>query len=108
MFLTKDEAREKWCFLTIGQNDLPYRTCVASACMAWRWRPLIDDDLYAEAVKKVAAEINDTPFEGYCGLALKPGGAVQMTRAEIIHTIASAAAVLLWVAAWVIVAGMGA
>lgn len=92
--LTETEAKAKWCFLTIG-TDQPYRVCVASGCMSWRWAPLMADDAYAEAVRKAATDIGDTspsrakaakhvnanraeyglptePFQGFCGLAGKP------------------------------------
>lgn len=65
--MTEGEARAKWCpFARTARDDKPVsvdrdrdgavvnrkHTCIASACMAWRWR----------------AEL-DTTAGGYCGLA---------------------------------------
>lgn len=58
--MTEDEARTKWCPYARrpSKTNLSDRTCIASACMAWRWRlrPIID----APTV---------LPGTGYCGLA---------------------------------------
>ena len=101
--MTEDEAKTKWCPMAKGPwvetvnrgRATEDCLCIASACMAWRWLPLMADDAYAEAVKKAANDIGDKserrhkaakhvnanrtqyglpdkPFRGYCGLAGEP------------------------------------
>ena len=104
--MTEDEAKDKWCpfarvsetggrSVAINRDAEPWPTCVASKCMAWRWRLLMADAAYLEAVKlatkeakasggnpKLAAQhVNDNrakyglpvkSFDGYCGLAGQP------------------------------------
>ena len=56
--MTEVEAREKRC-CSPGSGILWY--CLASECMAWRWRVTgVDDD------------DNDIHDFGYCGLGGKP------------------------------------
>ena len=90
--ITETEAKTKWCPNTFGamaaQNEYgapirdagPY-LCVASACMAWRWKYKKGDLIptltkigwtaqngeTSEVTYRVAEE-----EEGYCGLAGKP------------------------------------
>jgi hypothetical protein len=90
MMLTEAEARTKFCLVQV-----PNYTCLASDCMAWRYRPHPADDQWIEAVRKASEEIGDTspnrmkaakhvsqnrakyglpviPTHGWCGLAGKP------------------------------------
>lgn len=81
--LTEEEAKTKWCphvrvlastdgakagvnMILTGDDLLPDRSksnCIASACMAWRWRRRYADD---------AKEAKISHVTGYCGLAGKP------------------------------------
>jgi hypothetical protein len=113
--MTEDEAKKKWCPLakpTVSLEHIILPTgrkleqredgkilvedhCIGSACMAWRWNPLMADDQFKNAIIKAAAEIEDKsenkmkatkhvmanrskyglptePFDGYCGLSGKP------------------------------------
>ena len=90
MMLTEQEAREKRCPAPIGNAY-----CIASDCMAWRYRPHPADDQWTEVLLKVALEIGDAsphkaraakhlsqnrekyglpviPTHGWCGLAGRP------------------------------------
>lgn len=123
--MTEDEARTKWCpfarvamdyhegpnrFIVGFNRDMlgpesydpddqnfsyePTR-CIGSACMAWRWLPLMADEAFKNAIIKAVVDIDDKsenktratrhvmthraeyglpekPFAGYCGLAGKP------------------------------------
>ena len=80
---TEEVAGTKWCPAAMKMK------CYGSNCMAWRWKPLMADDDFADAVKKAAAAgpmthakavahvmahkadygLPTTPFLGYCGLA---------------------------------------
>ena len=114
--MTEDEAKTKWCpqYQVNGGTDaddnrstrfnpetktygpsLENPKCIGSACMAFRWIPLMADDAFKDAVIKAAADIGDktdskhraakhvtenraayglpvAPFDGFCGLAGKP------------------------------------
>ena len=99
--MTEDEAKTKWCPFsdvadaTPAQAIVPATRCIGSACMAWRWQPLLADDAFVAAVAKAANTLGDKspshtkavkhvrenraeyglptkPFLGFCGLASKP------------------------------------
>lgn len=109
--MTEDEAKQKWCpmvravhfdhegnekFGGLNRGNVGTQCkCWASACMMWRWVPLLADDAFKDAVIKAAAEIGDksenrakaakhvianrakyglptVPFDGFCGLAGEP------------------------------------
>lgn len=74
--LTEEEAKTKWCpFVRRTYSGIPVNRvadtaefmdscpCIASACMAWRWRRRYADD---------AKEAKISHATGYCGLAGKP------------------------------------
>lgn len=82
--MTEDEAKVKWCpFTRVGEQasgaaenrpDGSYN-CIASACMAWRGREMIDFQRRAETSfrrygNRVAPTTADV--EGFCGLAGQP------------------------------------
>jgi len=73
-------------------DGLMGRVCAGAGCMAWRWKPLMADAAFAEAVKKVHDKCPEgpithakavahvmahkadyglptVPYLGYCGLA---------------------------------------
>ena len=77
--MTEDEARTKWCPMSIVagregnrvgdgiSGDIHYASmCIASDCMMWRW----DWDLKKTDVRD--PEDGNLPSGGYCGLANKP------------------------------------
>jgi hypothetical protein len=69
--VTEGEAKTKSC-CGGGNTPLMRGSCIASACMAWRW-----NGYRAEDGKWVQISAPDTKFakelgEGYCGLASKP------------------------------------
>jgi len=91
--LTPEQAREKNCHLVKPSGHLC--SCVADACMQWRWRPLVCSQLWKEAVIKHAKATGDKspnkhvsaayvaknmaefgleaePYEGWCGLSGEP------------------------------------
>lgn len=97
MMLTEDQARAKRCHAPIGvAHDAEVQGhCIASACMAWRYRPHPADEQWIEAVRKAVEELGDkspngqkaakhvsqnrakyglptTPTHGWCGLAGRP------------------------------------
>jgi hypothetical protein len=80
MLLTEAEARQRWCpfsrvadrhggvnrGLGIVEDNVLWPSqcvCIASACMAWRWKE------YTSYVEPEPA-----PTHGYCGLASSRGG----------------------------------
>ena len=65
--MTEDEALEKFCHVGFAGNTAGL--CVASKCMAWRWRFVKANETYKTASDK-AGYLSGT--EGYCGLAGKP------------------------------------
>lgn len=104
--MTEDEAKTKWCPHAVashtnprngfdGRGGLAVHPCIGSACMAWRWLPLLADEAFKNAVIKAAGDIGDKtenrhkaaahvianraayglptqPFDGFCGLAGRP------------------------------------
>lgn len=77
--MTEDEAKTKWCPFgrgTDGQNrgqdddgnEAAYGACIASDCMAWRWKST-NSYIYGDGTNFVTESYSDT--EGYCGLAGK-------------------------------------
>lgn len=89
MLLATEEANETWCCSHKEEK------CCANNCMAWRWKPLMADDAWTEAVRKAAIDVDDKshnrakaaahvnanraayglptkPYLGYCGLAGRP------------------------------------
>lgn len=87
MYLTEDEAREKWCpevrspegftsdmMVAANENMKGQKhTCIASDCMMWRW---FDNQVGYDAKlkgKKAAEQYaKEIPRRGYCGLAGRP------------------------------------
>ena len=82
MMLTEDEAKTKWCphARNLHQwneeaapnrdaDDKPISRCIASACMAWRWR---EDGGYRQTKDGTWVSGNVTDAIGFCGLAGKP------------------------------------
>ena len=84
--MTEDEAKERWCpfyrvsaagveadvelYDTRKHNPSPSGQlgdgrCIASDCMAWRWKSLPE----GTSLKLADLDID----EGYCGLAGRPG-----------------------------------
>lgn len=104
MILTEEDAAGKTCHQTFAapavvsifdKTELHREAgpfpCIASACMAWRWQPLMADDAFLVAVKKATEQhpgqgkaaahvtanraaygLPDKPFRGWCGLAGEP------------------------------------
>ena len=48
-----------FCVLKCGSKSF----CTGAACMAWRWRPLMADAQFLEAVKQLTAELADPKAE---------------------------------------------
>jgi hypothetical protein len=94
MFVDANHTRHVRCCGPDSRGDNE-GNCLGSACMAWRWEPLMTSPAWIEAVKKAAVEINDKspgrikaaehvnanrvvyglaskPFRGWCGLAGHP------------------------------------
>jgi hypothetical protein len=93
--MTEDEAKTKWCpHVRAGQTYenfsanrdrdgtlLDYKhTCIASACMAWRWtaKPVEGKESYQKVVYDnesklhrgvIVPAVEEVIGEGYCGLA---------------------------------------
>jgi len=69
MLANEEEARERWCYLTIAAN---ISKCLASDCMAWRWAEYTPR-VY-ESYNSEGAVIEEKPEQrrGYCGIAGLP------------------------------------
>ena len=82
MYLTKMEARAKWCWRSYGIHDpdhVSVSSCDASFCMAWRWGDqalIFPASGHQVCVRENAAGVKeDWPIDqrrGFCGLAGKP------------------------------------
>ena len=73
--MTEDEAKTKWCHLTMPTDK--YDRCEGSRCLAWRWVQTIlyknEIELERKAYGFYLAEIKtENTDHGYCGLAGKP------------------------------------
>ena len=66
MLHNEHEARERWCYMTLGTNR---SKCLASDCMAWRWA-----EYTPRGYGNEGSELTDRPEErrGFCGLAGLP------------------------------------
>ena len=53
--MTEDEAKTKWCPMTLGRTPPNPEACGGSACMAWRESPPPPEIV--------------GPIHGFCGLA---------------------------------------
>lgn len=92
MIMTEDEARRRWCpfgmqpiagyaqpssglstsqtYVISGnraQGDVP--ACLASQCMAWRWK---DPKVLREIDLVTADVVDEQPRRGYCGAFGRP------------------------------------
>lgn len=69
MLYNEHDARERWCYITLGTNK---SKCLASDCMAWRWAEYTPH-VY-EQILQGETEEKDKPEErrGFCGLAGLP------------------------------------
>jgi len=72
--MTEDEAKTMYCM----QKDHGADRCTASKCMAWRWltvKPAVKawDAAEYTTTSGVEFDLPTQPFDGYCGLAGKPG-----------------------------------
>lgn len=80
--MTEDEAKQKWCPATAVRNeyftggiitmDEPKNSCIASDCMAWRWKETYTPNRsmmasYPEPSPSGKTEISTT--HGHCGMA---------------------------------------
>lgn len=65
--MTEDEAKTKWCLS-------PHRGhCIASACMAWRTRPVGSHQRHiTPGGVEVRPPTNSVTLDGFCGLAGQP------------------------------------
>ena len=65
MMLNEQDAREKWCHITLSTK---VAKCVASECMAWRWAEYTPH--ICEKCGTEESEWVDHPEQrrGYCGL----------------------------------------
>lgn len=66
--MTEGAAKLKWCHRTFNRRE-GLGNCVASQCMAWRWRSS-GWDLGREFPKVPQNELDKMP-SGYCGLVEK-------------------------------------
>ena len=87
--MTEEEALGKWCPFVraddkasngrainrwLGKEHLPLGTkCIASACMAWRTRPIRshEQDVMRDGTA-VNPPMNSVSLDGFCGLAGAP------------------------------------
>lgn len=69
MLRTEQEAKDKWCHMTLGSSRVK---CLASDCMAWRWSEYTPH-LY-ERYDQEGIEAKDVPDQrrGFCGLVGQP------------------------------------
>ena len=84
MYLTEDEAKERWCpmvrfFNPNHSNALENRwmggsfdKCIASQCMMWRQYELSDEAKLGIQSAEEARIAYGLTERGYCGLAGKP------------------------------------
>jgi hypothetical protein len=73
--MTEDEAKTKWCPMKpIGYADeVEEFTCVASACMMWRWDETTEDNpslTPGGTTEYLSLPIGE--WEGHCGLGGEP------------------------------------
>jgi len=81
--MTEAEAKQQWCpharidgeqrgdaAYNRDSDDMPVGHCIGSACMAWRWLPLTEQDR-ARIRAATGLEILEKTH-GYCGLAGAP------------------------------------
>ena len=72
--MTEEEAKTKWCPFD-PRAPSPERTdrCIASACMAWRTRPIRshEQDVMRDGTA-VNPPTNSVTLDGFCGLAGAP------------------------------------
>lgn len=85
--LTEEEARTKWCpharqddnvgiFRNALHDDNGF-ACIASECMAWRWRVEVEYPTAYHNLYSVGGGVMEKPKRtqlktGYCGLAGRP------------------------------------
>lgn len=96
--MTEDEARKKWCpFVRLADNEnrhtwnrsveqfdadggkmrAVYTACIASECMAWRWKEILERVADGEPMEPgrvyIAASVKVKVIKGhgFCGLAGK-------------------------------------
>ena len=93
--MTEDEAKTKWCPFArvvladpdkesraivphhaaynmtklIGEDDRSYVPCIASTCMAWRWRTVANPAARHNIYSNPNPEGITSTADGYCGLA---------------------------------------
>lgn len=102
--MTEEEAKTKWCFAAVASHTDPRSgfheqdpnwpsdqpktfACIASACMAWRWKKNEDGRSKIEAIRDHRLRHNSTLLDaknaveatwveradsGFCGLAGAP------------------------------------
>ncbi len=64
---TEEEAKTKWCPFAPTQFEEVTTDCIASRCMAWRWKARFGTD---PVNPENCAQLE--PTHGYCGLAGRP------------------------------------
>jgi hypothetical protein len=86
MYLTEEEAMGKWCPFGQMENQPICRECIASQCMAWRWKQPGKFEAVQkyreehgcsvreakEYVDRENPELTMEKTHGYCGLAGRP------------------------------------